>query len=159
RLQHLPSFPPRRSSDLVPYKGDINALTAIMSGEAHAYFTSSPRLTSLAADGRIKPLATAASKRSPQLPDIPTFAEAGYPDFIDMNAWLGVATVRGTPEAIVHRLNNEIQRIVALPEVATQLAAMGFHPMSTTPLEASQRLKHDRNRWLTLVKESGVTLH
>src|SRR5690606_41764445 len=85
RLQHLPSFPPRRSSDLVPYKGDINALTAIMSGEAHAYFTSSPRLTSLAADGRIKPLATAASKRSPQLPDIPTFAEAGYPDFIDID--------------------------------------------------------------------------
>ncbi len=142
----------------VPYKGDANVHTALMSGEVDLYFTVSQQAGSLISAGKLKGIAIASAQRTPIMPNVPTFAEAGMPGFFDLTAWFGLVTNAGVPGEVVARLNQEINRIVSAPEFAARLAQFGFFPFITTPQEAADLVRNDRVRWGRAVRESGATV-
>jgi tripartite-type tricarboxylate transporter receptor subunit TctC len=142
----------------VPYKGDANVHTALMSGEVDLYFTVSQQAGPLISAGKLKGIAIASAQRTPIMPNVPTFAEAGMAGFFDLTAWFGLVTNAGVPNEVVARLNQEVNRVVSAPEFAARLAQFGFFPFTTTPQEAADLVRNDRVRWGRAVKESGATL-
>ena len=107
----------------VPYKGETPALMDVLSGQVQASFTSVGGARRY--PGRIRALAVATKERSPSYPDVPTFAELGYPE-VDMPGWGALFASAKTPPAIIQLLSTEINRIVMLPDVKTKMAELGF---------------------------------
>ena len=101
-------------------------------------------------------LAITAKERWPSLKDVPTVAETVSPDF-EMIAWIGAATTHGTPKPIVDRLNAEFRRVIALPAVEEQLRNLGGFPKSSTPEEATERVKFEIARWKDVAHKAGIT--
>ena len=116
----------------VPYKGTPEALTDTMAGRIH--YMLAPPLTALplVKSGRLVPLAVTTIQRLPLLPDVPTIAEAGLAGF-EYDGWFGVFAPRRIPRGIVDRLNGEIGRILALPDVRDRILSLGATPRSSTP--------------------------
>jgi tripartite-type tricarboxylate transporter receptor subunit TctC len=108
----------------VPYKGSSQAHLDLISGQVQMMFdTTSSSMPQIKA-GKLRPLAVMSPKRSPQLPDVPTLAEAGFPGF-DMTTWYGLYVTGGTPRPVVERLHAELQRVLKLPDVAERLKGLG----------------------------------
>jgi tripartite-type tricarboxylate transporter receptor subunit TctC len=106
-------------------------------------------------DGKIKGLLVTSRERSPQLPDVPTAAEAGVTDFV-VDSWFGLVAPAGTPVEIIQRLNAEIVRIGALPDVQARLDAQGLRVTTSTPEGFTDTIKADYGRWGKVIKDSGV---
>lgn len=141
----------------IPYKGDAEALTALMAGTVDFYFTVAPNLRTLVDAGKLRAIAVATSQRSLLVPNAPTFAQAGVPDFFSLDAWYGIAAPSGVPADVVRRLGAELQRAVARPEFIAQLATMGFTPVETTPAQAAEYVRSERQRWREPVRASGAS--
>ncbi|MBI4190371.1 MAG: tripartite tricarboxylate transporter substrate binding protein [Betaproteobacteria bacterium] len=137
----------------VPYKGTAPALIGILAGEAGLGFPSVSASLQHVKTGRVRALATTGAKRARSLPDLPTVAEAGVPGY-DYNTWVGVLTPAGTPKFIVARLHGELTRILQLPEVKEQLAAIDFEPVGNTPEEFGTSIKTQVVKWAKVVKGS-----
>ena len=105
--------------------------------------------------GKVKALGTTGKARSPVLPDVPTIAEAGVPGY-EATIWLGLMAPKGTPPAIVGRLNAEITKIVGSPDVAKAWAAQGATPMTMSTDEFARYLNEDIVKWARIVKISGA---
>jgi tripartite-type tricarboxylate transporter receptor subunit TctC len=105
--------------------------------------------------GRLRALAVSSPQRIAALPDVPTVAESGYPGF-EADQWYGVVAPAGTPPAVVARLNAEINKALALPEVAQQLAVEGAVPTPTTPQAFGQLIAREIPRWAEVVKAGNV---
>lgn len=140
----------------VPYKSDPEVMNAAMRGEVDFYFSVSSQLGALTSSGRLKGIAISSKQRSPLMPDVPTFAEAGMPDFFDLTAWFGLATGAGVPEEIILRLNGEVNRLVKSPDFAERIAKFGFFPSVGTPQEAAATVRDDRARWGVAIKKTGA---
>jgi tripartite-type tricarboxylate transporter receptor subunit TctC len=140
----------------VPYKGDANVHTALMSGEVDLYFTVSQQAGPLVSAGKLKGIAVASAQRTPIMPNVPTFAEAGMPGFFDLTAWFGLVTNAGVPNEIVVSLNREINRIVSTPEFAARFAQFGFFPVTHAQQEAHDFVRTERARWGKAVRDSGA---
>ena len=102
--------------------------------------------------GKLKPLAVLSKKRSPALPNVPTIEEAGLKD-MTFGSWAGLLAPAGTPPAIVQRLNAEVLKILAQPEVREQLAKFDYEPVGSTPEQFAKVIGEDAERWARLVKE------
>ena len=134
----------------VPYQSGAQALTAILGGQTQIAFSTVPPVLQQIKAGKVRALAVTGEKRQPSLPDVPTFAEAGYPRF-DAALWQGVLAPAGTPPEVIARLNDAINRVLAMPDVRTRLAEMGADAVGTTPEKFGDFIKSEMTRWAALI--------
>jgi len=158
-ITHLGSFLFLQSQGLVathvPYKGSGPSVVATVAGEIQ--FNMEPLTVGLhyAKDKRIRPLAVTNLKRSAILPDVPTLNESVMPGF-EVATWQGILAPAKTPAEIVNRLNAEVMKALASPEVREKLQAQGAELLGSTPGEYAAYLKSELERWDKVIKSSGV---
>lgn len=139
----------------VPYKGSAQARTDVLGGQVDMMFDAIPTMVEQVKAGKVKAVAVTGKARSPILPDVPTASEAGVPGY-EATIWLGIMAPRGTPAAIVNRLNAEISRITANPELRRQWAGQGTAALSMNLDEFTKYLNEDIAKWSNLVKSAGI---
>jgi tripartite-type tricarboxylate transporter receptor subunit TctC len=139
----------------IPYKGSSGARTDVVGGQVDMMFDAETTMAEFARQGKVKGLATTGRTRSTNLPDTPTVGEAGVPGY-EATIWLGLMAPKGTPPEIVARLNTEIRKIVAQPDVKALWAKQGAIPMSMAPAEFDQYIAADITKWEKIVKVSGA---
>lgn len=141
----------------VPFKGGGPSTIALLSGEVHLSFIIPILVASHVKSGRLKGIAVAGRQRLPSLPEMPTFAEAGLPQFESTN-WFGVLAPAATPRAITHKLSSELNRIQVLGDVKDKLGAQGIDPLPGTPAEFAALIKTDMERFARVVKSANIRL-
>ena len=139
----------------VPYKGSSNARTDVLGGQVNMMLDAVPTMAEFIRTGKVRAIATTGKQRSNVLPNLPTMAEAGLPGY-EAVIWLGLMAPKGTPAAIVDRLNREIGKIVSEPEVVQLWAKQGATPMKMTPAEFGKYIDEDIVKWAQIVKVSGA---
>jgi tripartite-type tricarboxylate transporter receptor subunit TctC len=140
----------------VPYKGISLAVPAVMAGEVQLTFAGIATSTAPLKSGRIKALAIGGAKRSPLFPDVPTFAELGYPE-VETHAWFGLFLPAGSPKEAVQRLYADVKRIIDDPEFRQkQLVDRGYEPIGSSPDAFSDFIKTDKENRGRAVKISGA---
>jgi len=139
----------------VPYRGAGQAVADFIGGQLNAMSAEVPVLMPQIKAGKAKILAVSAQNRSDVLPDVPTFAELGYPDVVADN-WSGVLAPPNTPPAIVAKLNQAFNVVVRDPEVRRRFAENGVSTMGGTPEELTELIRSETARWRKVVKETGV---
>jgi len=139
----------------VPYRGSAPAVTDLIGGQVQSMFDNAPSALPHIQGGRLRAVAITSLQRSPLLPDLPTVAESGYPGF-DVQSWFGLAVPHGTPQPVVDKLNAELNKVLALPEVKKRLAEMGATPAGGTPAEMRGHIGAEVKRWNAVVKASGA---
>ena len=139
----------------IPYKGSSGARTDVLGGQVQMMFDAVTTMSEHAKAGQVRPLATTGKARSQVLPNVPTMNEAGVPGY-EAVIWLGIMAPKGTPPAIVAKLNGEITKIVNRPEVRAEWAKQGAVPMAMTPEEFARYTADDIAKWERIVKISGV---
>lgn len=140
----------------VPYKGSPEAQTSVMRNDAQMFFTLWNVGSDLIQAGKLKALAVTADKRLPALPNVPTFAEAGMPEF-SYDAWFGLLAPSGTPPAIVNKINADVAAVIALPDVQQRLAQQGvtFAPNQASAFNAT--IASDAARFKKMFAEAGMS--
>ncbi len=138
--------------NIINYRGTAPAISATISGETD--FVIMPSVVSSIKEGKVRGLAVAAANRMEELPDLPTTAEAGLPDF-KIEFWFGTFTTAGTPPDVVARLNAEINKATASPEVTAKLKAVGIEARSGTPADFREQFHREIKEWGEVVKKSG----
>lgn len=139
----------------VPYKGSSGARTDVVGGQVHMMFDAVTTMSQMAKEGKVRALATSGQTRNAITPDLPTVAEAGVPKY-ESTIWLGLMAPKGTPPAVVEKLNAEIRKIVNQPDVKATWAKQGAVPLSMTVAEYDKYLRADIAKWEPLVKASGI---
>jgi tripartite-type tricarboxylate transporter receptor subunit TctC len=139
----------------VPFKGTPEAMTETGSGRLDFFFAPLSSALPLIKSGRLQALAVGTAQRSPQLPDVPTTVEAGYPNS-EYVFWVALLAPAGTPKAIVDRLNAEALKALASPEVKEKLATLGAQPMPMSPSEFDAFLKAETARIAQVVKAAKI---
>ncbi|WP_233154862.1 Bug family tripartite tricarboxylate transporter substrate binding protein [Candidimonas nitroreducens] len=142
----------------VPYKGGAPALMDVLAGTIPMMFNNLPALVPLKDSDKVRLLAVADTKRSPVLPKVPTFAEEGLPGVVSV-VWNGILVRRGTPQAIVDRLNWEMGSILKSPAFRQPLEAQGYEVLSSTPGEFEALIKKDLANMHKLTKEAGMKIN
>jgi tripartite-type tricarboxylate transporter receptor subunit TctC len=140
----------------VPYKGSGPAATDMMGGVVTMMFDTATAATQNVVAGNLRALAVTGSHRLPQLPNVPTFAEAGVPGF-DAVSWYSIHVPAGTPKPVIDRLNAEIVRVVALPEIQKAFANISAEPKSSTPAELNEYVKSEYQQWSALIRKLHIT--
>jgi len=139
----------------VPYKGNAAALLALTSGEVDfGTFSVAPAIPVIRAN-RVRALAVLSEKRVAALPDVPTSKEAGVDDFV-IPVWYGVLAPAGTPRPIIDRLNTELHKALASPDVKERLANAGVEPLVNTPEQFGEFIKSEIARYAKVVKTAGI---
>ena len=139
----------------VPYKGNVPAITDLMSGQTQMLFATLPTVLPQVNGDRLRGIAVLGSKRSAALPSMPTLAEAGVPGF-EVNNWTGLLAPAGTPAAVVSRLNTEVNRIMQLPDVQARLPREGLRHVAMTPQQFGDFVKNEKEKWAPIVKATGA---
>ena len=139
----------------IPYKGSGGARTDVLGGQLEMMFDAIPTMSEHIKAGKVKALATTGRQRSAVLPEVPTLAEAGVPGY-EATIWLGVMAPKGTPAAVVNKLNAEIGRITGSPEVRKAWTSQGTTAMTMSVDEFTKYMNDDIAKWAHIVKVSGV---
>jgi tripartite-type tricarboxylate transporter receptor subunit TctC len=139
----------------VPYKGSAGARTDVLGGQVDLMFDAIPTMTEHIKSGKVKALAVSGRTRSAILPDVPTLAEAGVPGY-EATIWLGLLAPRGTPPAVVQRLNAEVAKITGNAELRRAWAAQGTAAMTMNVDEFTRFLHDDIAKWANVVRISGA---
>jgi tripartite-type tricarboxylate transporter receptor subunit TctC len=139
----------------VPFNGAAPALASTLQGQTPIAFSAMPPATEMVKAGQLRGLAVASAKRSPALPDVPTFAEGGIAGQ-ESNTLQGVFVPAGTPHAIVDRLYRESVKILQQPDIQTRLATLGFQPIGNSPAEFAAQIKTEIARWEKVIKAAGI---
>ncbi|RST49702.1 tripartite tricarboxylate transporter substrate binding protein [Variovorax sp. MHTC-1] len=140
----------------VPYKGTAGAVTDLLGGRIDYMFLPVHVALQHIQAGKLKAIATGSDKRLAQLPEVPTLAEAGIQGG-NVDMWYGVLAPKGTPSAVVARLNKEIAAVLKQPEVAGAFQSQGMVPASSTPSEFKDLMSKDTQRWAGVVQRGGIT--
>ena len=138
----------------VHYRATGDAITALVAADVKAAFVSTALAVAQLKGGKLRALATTAATRSAQLPDVPTFAESGYPK-LDIAAWFALFAPAGTPEAALETLNRQAVAVMQSAEVKQRLQEAGFSVLGSTRAEAERMVKAEAPRWASIVKASG----
>ncbi len=141
----------------IPYKGAGPAITDLMGGSVDLYFGNSQSVDALVKGGRIRALAVTSPKRLKNLPDVSTIAESGYPGF-EAATWSGLVAPKGTPKAIVDRLNAEANKALRNPEMLAKLDADGSEALGGSPQRFADFLKAENAKWGAIIKDAGIKL-
>jgi tripartite-type tricarboxylate transporter receptor subunit TctC len=139
----------------VPYKGSAPAISDLLGGHIPMMFDSTIAIMPHIKSGKVKAIAITSAQRSPLLPDVPTVAESGFPGF-DVQSWFGIAGPAGTPQAVVQRVNSELIKLLALPEVRQRLLNLAATPEPGTPAQMRSWTLSEAKRWREVVKQSGA---
>ncbi len=140
----------------IPYKGSAGALNSVVSGDTSLMFVNLLSSRELVKAGKLRALATASGKRLAAEPGLPTVAEAGVPGYA-FQAWFGVVAPAGTPRPIIDRLNQELRRLITIPEVRDRLTTQGgFELAGGTPEAFSALIRSEIGHWGKLVKQTGA---
>ena len=139
----------------VPYKGVNLAMNDLLAGQIQLVVIGIPAALPFIRAGRLRALAVIAPERSPALPEVPTAAEAGLPNY-DVTTWYGVLVPTGTPRPIVERLNAELVRIMRAPDLQERFAATGTEPRTSTPEEFGEYIRQEMAKWAKVVREAGL---
>ncbi|WP_311223248.1 MULTISPECIES: tripartite tricarboxylate transporter substrate binding protein [unclassified Acidovorax] len=141
----------------VPYKGTPPALTDVAAGQVSFMFDQMTAALPLAKAGRVKLLAVTTAKRITLAPELPTMIESGVPGF-EMSSWQAIYAPKGTPKAVVQRLNTEIVKALKQPDVVDKLhTQLGMDIVASTPEELAAHMAKEIPRWAELVKKSGAS--
>jgi tripartite-type tricarboxylate transporter receptor subunit TctC len=139
----------------IPYRGTAPSVTDVLAGTVDCTFTGSPAVLPHVKSGRLRAIAVSSAQRLPVLPDVPTVAESGISGF-EADQWYGLVAPAGLPAAQVSRLNTEVNKALALPDVAQQLAVEGAVPVPTTPQAFGDLIRREIPRWAEVVKAGNV---
>jgi tripartite-type tricarboxylate transporter receptor subunit TctC len=139
----------------VPYKGAPQAVTDVLAGHMNMTFNSIAPIIAHIRAGRVRVLGVASSKRSPQLPDVPTISEAGVPGFEAEN-WFGMFVPAKTPKRIVARLNEAVVKVVRSPDIQSRFAALGAEAVGNSPEEFTAFVRRDMEKYARVVRISGA---
>ena len=139
----------------VPFKGVGPAVPALISGEVHVMINAIPELLPFTKDGKLRVIGSLTEKRHPFIPDVPTFIEQGYKDFV-MGNWTGIVAPAKTPKPVINKLATEITRILQTPEISKRLQDMGVDPLGGTPAEFGKLIHSETIRFGKAVKDSGA---
>lgn len=139
----------------VPYKGAGASTAAVLSGEVQMLFTQvAPAIPHVRA-GKLRALATTSLARSPQMPEVPTLHESGLAGY-EVDAWVAMLAPGKTPPRIVARLQEEISKILHLPDTKARLANFGFEPVGNTSQEFAAFIRSELKKWSKLIQEAGI---
>ncbi|MBB5213690.1 Bug family tripartite tricarboxylate transporter substrate binding protein [Parapusillimonas granuli] len=141
----------------IPYKGSSPAMTDLIGGQVDYMFDNMPSAWPHVEAGKLRALAVTTADRSKTAPDLPTMQESGFPSF-DVSSWFGVIAPKGTPDAVVNKLNAVILEALAKPDVQKRMAELGAVPAKTTPAEFGDFIKSEVESWAKVVKASGATV-
>ena len=140
----------------IPYKGSASALPEVMSGQVPLIVDSITALRPHINSGRLKALAVTSLNSTDLLPGVKSVAEQGLPGF-ELTAWNAFFAPKGTPAAIVSRLNTEIRKVLADPETRAHLMALGFEVAGSTPEELAERVRSERDKWSRIIRAARIT--
>ena len=142
----------------VPYKGNAPAMADVVAGHVPAIFTNLSDALPQAAAGSIRLIGVSSDKRAPQIPDVPTVAEQGYPTFKTLT-WNALMAPAATPPAIIARVANEVALAAKDPAFAERLNRLGVDPLGNSPAEFASLIAADIRFWADAVKVAGVKEH
>jgi len=139
----------------VPFNSAGLAIGSVVAGHTPISFVAPVAAVPQVREGKLRTLAVTSKMRSLALPDVPTMAEASYPD-IECDNWLAVLVPAGTPGDIITLLNRETVKIVALPDVKERLAKLGFEPFANSPHECAALLRTEIAKWAKVIGAAGI---
>ena len=139
----------------VPYRGGAPALTDLLGGQIQFMFPTVLTVAQHMKGGRLRGIAMTSAKRSMALPDLPTVAESGVPGF-EVTSWNGIMAPRGTPPAILAKINRDANKALGSPDVHEKLVADGAEPVGGSPEVFSNQINRDLAKWAKVIKAAGV---
>ena len=141
----------------VPYKGAAASTVDLIAGQVQMGFFTVAALLPMTTGGRVRIIALGSARRSPLVPDLPTFAESGLPGF-EATTWFGISLPRGAPPAVIKRLHAVFTQALKLPDVRERLVNQGFEVIGSTPEEFGAHVRAEMQRWSKVVKDSRATV-
>ncbi len=141
----------------VPYRGSAQAHLDLISGQVQIMFDTTSSAMAHIKSGKLRALAVTSTTRSPELPNVPTIAEAGFAG-AEMTTWYGLFVTSGTPKDVVDRLSAEVQRIIKLPDIQAKLRALGGEPGNITREQFAQMQKAESDRFGKLIRDANIKL-
>lgn len=139
----------------VPYKGTSQAITDLLSGQVQAIFDQPVSSMQYARSGQLRAIGVGSLKRLGAYADLPTIHESGVANF-DPVTWTGICAAKGTPPAVVARLQRDIAKVLALPEISSKLVQDGLEPVGSTPEQFRSFLVADKAKWGRVIKQANV---
>lgn len=139
----------------VPYKGAPQAITDVIAGHVHMTFSLLPTVLPHIKGGSVRAVAVAAPQRDASLPDVPTFIEAGLDNFVS-DSWYGLLAPAGTPPSVIARLNAEVHKVVAMPDVKQRLEKDGAVPVAGTPEQFAEQIRRELALWQKVAREANL---
>jgi tripartite-type tricarboxylate transporter receptor subunit TctC len=140
----------------VPYKGGGPAVIDLMAGQVHMFLNSPSAMMPYIKAGKLRALAVTGERRLAALPDVPTFDQSGLADF-EVRGWHGMLAPAATPKQVIAKLNAEVNKILAVPQVVESLADLGMTPLVMTPEQFAARMRADTARYAQLIKTANIT--
>ena len=139
----------------VPYKGAILALTDVIGGHVDSMFVAAPSAIPQVKGGKVRALAVASKRRAPALPDLPTFAEAGFPG-VEVDSRYGILAPAAVPREAITRLNAAIATTLGTTEVRERYISLGLEAAGSTPQELREWVRSELARWTKAVNDAGI---
>ncbi len=139
----------------IPYKSGAQAITELLGGQIHAQFNNLPSQLPNLKSGKIHGLAVTSAQRSPQLPEVPTVSESGYPGF-EVTVWYGLCAPAKTPKDVLTILQKGVVKAIAAPDLRSRFADQGVEPRAITGTDFDAFYKAEVSRWAKVVKEAGI---
>lgn len=139
----------------IPYKGLAPAVNDLLAGNVQMMFAGISTVLPHIQAGRLRALAIASLKRSPQLPDVPTVAESGYPGF-EVTSWYGIVAPAGTPAPIVAKIQRDMAEALENPDVQSRLSGLGLEPIGDTPEHFAATIQAETRKWSDIVERAHI---
>ena len=141
----------------IPYKGSAPAMTDLLGGQTSVMFDNMPSAIQHVRSGKLRPIAVTTAKRSPELPDVPTIAEAGVPGY-EATSWFGMFAPAGTPKPVLDKLHAALIKVLNQADVKKKIAEQGGDVVAETPEQFAAFIKAETAKWGKVVKDSGATV-
>ncbi|XAH26189.1 tripartite tricarboxylate transporter substrate binding protein [Xylophilus sp. GW821-FHT01B05] len=141
----------------VPYKGSSAALIDLVGGQVQMSFDTMPSVIGQIKNGKIRPLAVTTAKRNPQLPNVPTMAEAGFPT-VEVSAWYGIYMPAATPKAVQQKVHDEVNKVLAMPETKTRLEAVGAEIAPMTQAQFAAFHDAEFKRYGDIIRKNQIRI-
>jgi len=140
----------------VPYRGSPAVLPDLLGGRLNIFFGNISNVLPLVREGKLRAFGITSKKRSPQIPELPTMEELGFPGF-EATAWFGLMAPAGTPQPILDKLYQETAKVLAQPDVRSKLESLGLQLVGNSPAEFAAIIKTETPAWGKVIKDAGIT--
>jgi len=141
----------------VPYKGGGQAMGDVVGGQIPLVYTAIATAQQFVRSGKLKGLGVSAAKRSPSLPDVPTFVESGLDGFV-VDSWTGILAPAKTPREALERLQKDIAAVLGEPDIRSRYATLGIEPVANSPGQFAEQIRADLARWEKVVRQANVRI-